>query len=85
MYMYAVETAIESKKVTFEGKEYGINDICYKPIPENGCIVTSPLEIWKMNYEALKKDNDVKKTATCVNSVFNDSLPCMSRGGYPIE
>jgi len=85
MYLYAVENAIESATVELNGREYTIDDFCFKPIEQYGCIVSSPLEIWKMDYEALKNDPNVKVTASCVHSLFNDSLACTSRAGYPIQ
>ena len=61
--LYELQVAIEEGTSTVAGKEYGLEDFCYKPISGQGCLVTSPLEYWRRDLEKLKADPDVKVTA----------------------
>lgn len=61
--LHVLQDTIERGTTSVNGIEYKLDDFCYKPISGKGCIVTSPMEYWKMNMTELKKDEDVKKTA----------------------
>lgn len=52
--LHALQESIEQGTTSVAGKEYRLDDFCYKPISGKGCIVTSPMEYWKMNSTALQ-------------------------------
>ena len=54
--------AIENGKTEVNGKDYMVDDFCYKPITGKGCIVTSPMQYWRSDLQALLASN-VKETA----------------------
>lgn len=61
--LHMLQDAIEQGSTNVAGIDYKLDDFCYKPISGKGCIVTSPMEYWKMNLTELKADEDVKVTA----------------------
>jgi Niemann-Pick C1 protein len=71
--------------VTLLGKNYTIYDICYKPIADKGCLITSPMDFWKMNLQEMKDDTNVKETAKCLKKKFISDVPCSDRNGVPIQ
>ena len=60
--LYYLQMAIESGEAELNDKKYTVDDFCYKPITGKGCIVTSPMQYWRSDLQALLK-SDVKKTA----------------------
>lgn len=82
--LYELQTAIEKGTTTVNGKEYGLTDFCYKPISGKGCIVTSPMEYWKMDLAELKKDDNVKVTAQCIAKPDATERVCFDRIGVPV-
>lgn len=69
------------------GDSYKIDDFCYKPITGKGCIVTSPLQYWKSDYDALVAegtDLNVKKTAECIAPANATERVCFDRIGVPV-
>lgn len=61
-----------------------IDNLCYKPIAKEGCLVTSPLDYWKTDAKTLQNDPDIKKTAMCLGSDDDTELPCADKNGIPI-
>jgi len=61
--VYHFQTAVEQGIVEFEGNEYTVDDFCFKPITGEGCLIPSPMDFWKNDLAAMKKDKDVKFTA----------------------
>jgi Niemann-Pick C1 protein len=83
--IYELQTKIEQGTVEFLNENYSIDDLCYKPISGKGCLVTSPLDFWKMNLTAMQNDQDIKETAKCLKKSAQKDLPCFDRIGIPIQ
>lgn len=64
--IYNIQTSIESRNITYLDQSYNLSDLCYKPISTQGCMITSPMEFWKMNLTKMLDDPDVKNTAKCL-------------------
>mmetsp|Transcript_25691 Transcript_25691/g.29541 ORF Transcript_25691/g.29541 Transcript_25691/m.29541 type:complete len:174 (+) Transcript_25691:19-540(+) len=65
--LYHLQDAIEKGTIIKDGKEYGIDDFCYKPITGQGCLITSPMGFWKMNQTEIPKTAEqVKIDAQCI-------------------
>ena len=45
--LYDLQTEIENKTFSYMNKTYHLNDFCYKPISDKGCLATSALDYWK--------------------------------------
>lgn len=83
--VYLLQKRMEEGQVTVLGKNYTINDICFKPIADKGCLITSPMDFWKMNLTEMKEDPDVKETAKCLKKKSISDTPCNDRNGVPIQ
>jgi len=66
--IYNIQTNIEARNITYLDQSYNIRDLCYRPISTQGCMITSPMEFWKMNLTKMKLDPDVKNTAKCLKT-----------------
>lgn len=64
---------------------YSLQDFCYKPIQNEGCLITSPMDFWKVNLTKMKQDSDIKETAKCLKKTAVKEIPCMDRLGIPIQ
>jgi Niemann-Pick C1 protein len=64
---------------------YSIKDICYQPIGDESCLITSPMDFWKMNYTKMSNDEDIKFTAKCLKKSAERELPCFDRIGTPVQ
>ena len=51
--LYQLQNAIETGNVELNGKQYLVDDFCYKPITGEGCIVTSPMQYWRSDINEL--------------------------------
>ena len=51
--VYWLQFFIENDLAEVNGEKYVMDDFCYKPITGEGCLVTSPMEYFKMNYTYL--------------------------------
>lgn len=79
-----LQDTIEQASTNVAGIDYRLDDFCYKPISGKGCIVTSPMEYWKMNVTNLKADEDVKVTAQCIAPPDATERVCFDRIGVPV-
>ena len=59
---------IEQNVAINNGHIIKLNDLCYKPIATEGCIIPSPLDYWKKDINALRNDPNIKFTAMCLGS-----------------
>lgn len=75
--------AIENASTTFQGISYTVDDFCYKPISNEGCIITSPLDYWKKNKTLIMETDDLQKTLLCFADSTN-KLPCSDKNGIPV-
>ena len=66
-------------------KKYSIKDICYRPIKDSSCIITSPMDFWKMNITTMINDTDIKFTAKCLKKITDTEKPCFDRIGIPLQ
>lgn len=82
--LYELQLAIEQGTASVAGRDYTLGDFCYKPISGKGCIVTSPMEYWKMNATELGKDQNVKVTAQCIAPPDATERVCFDRIGVPV-
>lgn len=64
---------------------FSIKDICYQPIGDESCLITSPMDFWKMNYTKMVEDSDIKITAKCLKKSAERDLPCFDRIGAPVQ
>jgi Niemann-Pick C1 protein len=48
------------------------------------CLITSPMDFWKMDLQKMKDDPDIKETAKCLQGKSPD-LPCFDRIGVPVQ
>lgn len=84
--LYHLQTAIENGTVTKDGKVYGHDDFCYKPITGKGCLVTSPMGFWKMEYDKIPTTTDqVKIDAQCIPRADQTGRVCFDRIGVPVQ
>lgn len=83
--IYYLQKKIESGTINVLGKTYTVNDFCYKPVSDQGCLVTSPMDFWKMNLQEMKKDPNIKETAKCLKKKSIDDVPCSDKNGIPIQ
>lgn len=83
--IYYIQKNIEEGSISLLGKNYTINDFCYKPVSDQGCIISSPMDFWKMNLNEMKNDQNVKETAKCLKKKSLDDVPCSDRNGIPIQ
>jgi Niemann-Pick C1 protein len=65
------------------GNYYKLDDFCYRPISDKGCLVTSPMGFWQMNVTLMHEDPDVKFTAQCVPT--SESQVCFDSIGVPVQ
>jgi len=64
---------------------FSIKDLCYQPIGDESCLITSPMDFWKMNYTKMMEDTDIKTTAKCLKKSAERELPCFDRIGAPVQ
>lgn len=81
--LYHLQTAIEQGQTTVSGRAYGVEDFCYKPITGKGCIVTSPMQYWRSDLDALLASN-VKEAAQCIAPPDATERVCFDRIGTPV-
>ena len=58
--IFQIQNKITSAKISFLNREWGIDDLCYKPVSGKGCMITSPTNFWKEDYEKFKQEEDLK-------------------------
>ena len=83
--IYDLQIKIESSKISLLGKNYTVNDFCYKPVSDQGCLITSPMDFWKMNLQEMINDTNIKETAKCLKKKSVEDVPCSDRNGVPIQ
>lgn len=83
--IYILQKKIEEGSISLLGKDYTVNDFCYKPVSDQGCLITSPMDFWKMNLDEMKKDPNIKETAKCLKTKSVGDVPCSDRNGVPIQ
>jgi hypothetical protein len=83
--VYYLQAAIEEGVAKVDGNQYTFEDFCFRPITGEGCLVTSPMDFWKMDQLKMMNDKDVKFTAQCIPSgEESDGRICFDRIGVPV-
>lgn len=82
--VYFLQQRIEASSINFQGEKYTVNDLCFKPIENKGCMTTSPMDFWAMNLDKMKNDKEIKQTAKCLFNTEKLEMPCFDRNGIPI-
>lgn len=79
------QTVIQKSVTSFNGKEYTLNDLCWRAFLDGECIIQSPMNYWQNNIERLQKDPDIKATVSCFKSVDPlNSIACMDQNKIPV-
>lgn len=83
--LYFLQKKIEDGNIKFLDKNYNVSDFCFKPVSDQGCLITSPMDFWKMNLDEMKNDPDIKETPKCLKKKSKDNIPCTDKSGVPIQ
>ena len=83
--IFEIQSKITSAKIEFVNREWGIDDLCYKPVSGKGCMITSPTNFWKEDYDKFLNETDLKTVSKCLQSMGEDSMPCFDKIGVPIQ
>ena len=84
--LWDLQDKIENSEIYYAYKNWKINDFCYKPIKEKGCLIKSPYNLWKANKTLFENDNNIKNTVKCLKDIENNNLmPCFSEIDIPIQ
>lgn len=70
-------------KFSYNGKDYMLDDFCFKPITGKGCIVTSIMQYWKDDLKTLEDTPEPWVTAQCIPDPKSSSRACFDRIGTP--
>lgn len=81
--IFKIQQNIISSKI--EDLNWSLDDLCYKPISGKDCLITSPTNFWKDDYEKFKNEEDLKNVSKCLQSIEEDTLPCIDKMGMPIQ
>lgn len=52
-WLYYLEKIINTRSFKKDGNDVTVDNLCYKPISNKGCLITSPMDYWKMNITLL--------------------------------
>ncbi len=83
--LYYLQNNISTSKIEFNDKNWTINDLCYKPINGKGCLIISPMSLWKNNLTSLKNTKNIKDTANCIYKMGENTIPCLDDIGIPVK
>lgn len=79
-----IQYAVEAIKVNVNGKTITLADLCFKPIPGQGCLIESVTEFWQNNITKLRETkNIIQYVQTCSGATTIPS--CMSEIGSPVD
>eukprot|EP00744_Colponema_vietnamica_P003701 GILI01005628.1.p1 GENE.GILI01005628.1~~GILI01005628.1.p1 ORF type:complete len:950 (-),score=322.34 GILI01005628.1:302-3151(-) len=81
--VYYFQKKVQNTSIEYEGKTYKLDDFCFKPIEGRGCLVTSPMDYFKMDLSRLRQ-SDMQEYLACSKKDINDPLPCMDTNGVPV-
>lgn|ERR1719223_1099618 len=67
-YVAVLDKYIDLEKVEVGGKDFTLDDLCYKPITGADCLIESPMQYFKGNQTYLEECDDEKIQAigTCI-------------------
>ena len=83
--IFKIQEKVTSSKFDFLNTQWSIDDLCYKPVSGRGCMITSPTNFWKEDYEKFKEEKDLKIVSKCLQSLGEDTMPCFDKIGTPIQ
>lgn len=52
-WLYYLEKVINTRSFKQQGNDVTVDALCYKPVSNKGCLITSPMDYWKMNITLL--------------------------------
>ena len=58
--IFKIQEKVTSSKFDFLNSQWSIDDLCYKPVTGKGCLITSPTNFWKEDYDKFKEEKDLK-------------------------
>lgn len=65
-------------------KEYGLNELCFTPVPGMGCMIDSVTEFWQDRKDLIEMVPDIQKRVYDCLTRFNLLEACMSSIGIPM-
>ncbi|KAL4477676.1 hypothetical protein ABPG74_002826 [Tetrahymena malaccensis] len=99
-WLYYLEKVINTRSFKKEGLDVTVDNLCYKPVSNKGCLITSPMDYWKMNITLLNERAEqlgvpksqrmdprkaLQYDALCIDSNTKTTLiPCTDSNGIPI-
>lgn len=79
-----IQKMIQAIQVTVNGTEITMDDLCFKPIPGEGCLILSVTEYWQNNMTNLMATQDIAGYLdSCTGTTIIPS--CMSEIGVPMD
>ncbi len=85
---YRLISLINTRHAQIEGRNIGIDNLCYKPVSGKGCYRPSPMDLWKMDMGTLANDTEIMYTSLCIEVPKSDSytsrIPCSDENEIPI-
>ncbi|KAM3130411.1 hypothetical protein pb186bvf_017510 [Paramecium bursaria] len=84
--VYFMQNIINSRSTLISGKNYTIEDLCFRPVQGKGCLAPSPMDIWLQDPKLLEEDADIQFTTLCTQSIDINftNIPCSDRSGIPV-
>lgn len=61
-WLYYLEKIINTRSFKSQGLDVTVDNLCYKPVSNKGCLITSPMQYWKMNITLLNERAEQKST-----------------------
>ena len=85
--LFHLREKIVEGEVEFNGNNYTVDYLCYKPIEGKPCMITSPTNFFMDDYDVFlnKTDDDIKEIAKCLQSGTSGEMPCFDNLGTPIQ
>jgi Niemann-Pick C1 protein len=85
--VFDAQRSIEAATVTLDdGTSISLDDLCFKPIEGQGCLVESPAQYWLSDPVLSATDTTPALTAACQTQqpVLKAKSPCMDSMGTPV-
>eukprot|EP00743_Colponemidia_sp_Colp-15_P001911 GILK01002081.1.p1 GENE.GILK01002081.1~~GILK01002081.1.p1 ORF type:complete len:1013 (+),score=204.17 GILK01002081.1:56-3040(+) len=85
--LYYVMRSIKDSTIMYKNVTYGLNDFCFKPISDKGCVVMNPFDYWHMDLDRFHEDYDngmFKQRMQCIHPQRKEDMTCTDEAGVPI-
>ncbi|EGR30695.1 niemann pick type c1, putative [Ichthyophthirius multifiliis] len=99
-WLYYLQKVINTRSFQRNGQNVTADQLCYKPISNKGCLITSPMDYWKMNITLLNERANqdyippkdridprkaLQKDALCIEANTKTTLiPCTDSNSIPV-